>query len=42
MTAARKIVAGLFVSMDGVVEGPERWGMPYRKSPASSCPPPTG
>ncbi|MFD5242592.1 dihydrofolate reductase family protein [Streptomyces tendae] len=29
MTAERRIVAGLFVSMDGVVEAPEKWGMPY-------------
>lgn len=26
---ARKIVAGLFVSLDGVVEAPERWHFPY-------------
>ncbi|WP_433249126.1 dihydrofolate reductase family protein [Streptosporangium sp. CA-135522] len=25
----RKIVAGLFVSMDGVVESPEKWHFPY-------------
>ena len=25
----RKIVAGLFMSLDGVVESPERWQMPY-------------
>jgi dihydrofolate reductase len=25
----RKIVAGLFVSLDGVVEAPERWTFPY-------------
>ena len=25
----RKIAAGLFVSLDGVVETPERWSMPY-------------
>ncbi len=25
----RKIVAGLFVSLDGVVEAPERWQGPY-------------
>ncbi|MFB4313912.1 dihydrofolate reductase family protein [Actinomadura sp. 21ATH] len=25
----RKIVAGLFVSLDGVVEAPERWHFPY-------------
>ncbi len=25
----RRIVAGLFVSLDGVVESPERWQMPY-------------
>lgn len=25
----RKIVAGLFISLDGVVEAPERWQMPY-------------
>jgi dihydrofolate reductase len=25
----RKIVAGLFVSLDGVVEAPERWQAPY-------------
>ncbi|MFF3637346.1 hypothetical protein [Streptomyces sp. NPDC002250] len=37
MTAARKIVAGLFVSMDGVVEGPERWGMPYNTGEAAEA-----
>ncbi|MFG2078142.1 dihydrofolate reductase family protein [Nonomuraea maritima] len=26
---SRKIVAGLFVSLDGVVEAPERWHFPY-------------
>jgi hypothetical protein len=25
----RKIVAGLFMSLDGVVESPERWGFQY-------------
>jgi dihydrofolate reductase len=25
----RKIVAGLFASLDGVVESPEKWSMPY-------------
>ncbi len=25
----RKIVSGLFVSLDGVVESPERWNTPY-------------
>jgi dihydrofolate reductase len=25
----RKIVAGLFISLDGVVEAPERWHFPY-------------
>ncbi|MEV5827584.1 hypothetical protein AB0L25_18645 [Spirillospora sp. NPDC052242] len=25
----RKIAAGLFVSLDGVVEAPERWHFPY-------------
>ncbi|MEZ0067249.1 dihydrofolate reductase [Streptacidiphilus sp. MAP12-20] len=25
----KKIVAGLFVSLDGVVESPEKWSMPY-------------
>ncbi len=25
----RKIVAGLFMSLDGVVDSPERWGFPY-------------
>ncbi|MET9370680.1 dihydrofolate reductase family protein [Streptomyces griseoflavus] len=29
MTAGRKIVAGLFISLDGVVEAPEKWSMPY-------------
>ncbi|MCG5219167.1 dihydrofolate reductase family protein [Streptosporangium soli] len=29
MTAGRKIVAGLFMSLDGVVEAPERWHFPY-------------
>jgi dihydrofolate reductase len=26
---ARKVVAGLFVSLDGVVEAPEKWHFPY-------------
>ncbi|MDP9869142.1 MULTISPECIES: dihydrofolate reductase family protein [Streptosporangium] len=26
---ARKIAAGLFISLDGVVEAPERWHFPY-------------
>ena len=25
----RKIVAGLFISLDGVVETPEQWHFPY-------------
>src|SRR5215813_6183105 len=25
----RKIVAGLFISLDGVVESPEKWHVPY-------------
>jgi dihydrofolate reductase len=25
----RKIVAGLFVSLDGVMEAPDRWHFPY-------------
>lgn len=29
MTATRKIVAGLFISLDGVVEAPESWHFPY-------------
>ncbi|WP_433216665.1 dihydrofolate reductase family protein [Microtetraspora malaysiensis] len=29
MADARKIVAGLFMSLDGVVEAPERWHFPY-------------
>lgn len=29
MTAVRKIVAGLFISLDGVVESPEKWHFPY-------------
>ncbi|MEV0150495.1 MULTISPECIES: dihydrofolate reductase family protein [unclassified Nonomuraea] len=28
-TTARKVGAGLFVSLDGVVEAPERWHFPY-------------
>jgi dihydrofolate reductase len=28
-TNVRKIAAGLFVSLDGVVETPERWSMPF-------------
>ncbi|MFJ9847511.1 dihydrofolate reductase family protein [Kitasatospora sp. NPDC101155] len=28
-TAGRKIVAGLFVSLDGVAESPEQWHFPY-------------
>ncbi|MDQ6831807.1 MAG: dihydrofolate reductase family protein [Chloroflexota bacterium] len=26
----RKIVAGLFISLDGVTESPDKWQMPYR------------
>ncbi|WP_067966363.1 dihydrofolate reductase family protein [Nocardiopsis trehalosi] len=29
MTTERKIVAGLFTSLDGVVEAPETWHFPY-------------
>jgi dihydrofolate reductase len=29
MNAAREIVAGLFISLDGVVEAPENWHFPY-------------
>jgi dihydrofolate reductase len=29
MTDTRKIVAGLFISLDGVVEAPEKWHFPY-------------
>ncbi|WP_327090063.1 dihydrofolate reductase family protein [Nonomuraea sp. NBC_01738] len=29
MSAAREIVAGLFISLDGVVEAPEKWHFPY-------------
>jgi dihydrofolate reductase len=29
MGEARKIVAGLFISLDGVVESPEKWHFPY-------------
>ncbi|WP_405800626.1 dihydrofolate reductase family protein [Streptomyces sp. NBC_01506] len=29
MSASRKIVAGLFMSLDGVVEAPETWHFPY-------------
>jgi dihydrofolate reductase len=29
MSAAREIVAGLFMSLDGVVEAPEKWHFPY-------------
>ncbi|MFI9560254.1 dihydrofolate reductase family protein [Nonomuraea endophytica] len=29
MTVERKIVAGLFMSLDGVVEAPETWHLPY-------------
>jgi hypothetical protein len=25
----RKIVAGLFISLDGVTESPQNWNMPY-------------
>jgi hypothetical protein len=25
----RKVTAGLFVSLDGVVESPEKWQLPY-------------
>jgi hypothetical protein len=27
--AMRKIVAGLFISLDGVIESPEQWHFPY-------------
>ncbi|MET8746583.1 dihydrofolate reductase family protein [Streptomyces sp. NPDC004728] len=33
----RKIVAGLFMSLDGVVEGPEKWGMPYNTGEAAEA-----
>ncbi|WP_214411370.1 dihydrofolate reductase family protein [Sphaerisporangium fuscum] len=29
MTAVRRITAGLFMSLDGVVEAPEKWHFPY-------------
>ncbi|ETK35294.1 dihydrofolate reductase family protein [Microbispora sp. ATCC PTA-5024] len=29
MRAVRKLVAGLFISLDGVVEAPETWHFPY-------------
>ncbi|MFK4197077.1 dihydrofolate reductase family protein, partial [Streptomyces sp. NPDC033754] len=29
MTAQRKITAGLFISLDGVVEAPDTWHFPY-------------
>ncbi|MGI5491139.1 dihydrofolate reductase family protein [Microtetraspora malaysiensis] len=29
MAVARKVVAGLFMSLDGVVEAPDRWHFPY-------------
>ncbi|MEV4567687.1 dihydrofolate reductase family protein [Nonomuraea sp. NPDC049419] len=29
MSTERKIVTGLFISLDGVVEAPERWHFPY-------------
>jgi dihydrofolate reductase len=29
LNADRKIVAGLFISLDGVVEAPEKWHFPY-------------
>ncbi|WP_433413867.1 dihydrofolate reductase family protein [Microtetraspora malaysiensis] len=29
MADARKVVAGLFMSLDGVVEAPDRWHFPY-------------
>ncbi|MFF2045468.1 dihydrofolate reductase family protein [Kitasatospora sp. NPDC058170] len=29
MTAQRRIVTGLFISLDGVVEAPETWHFPY-------------
>ncbi|WP_329541063.1 dihydrofolate reductase family protein [Streptomyces sp. NBC_01358] len=37
MAAERRIVAGLFVSMDGVVEAPEKWGMPYNTGEAAEA-----
>ncbi|MFD5872144.1 dihydrofolate reductase family protein [Streptomyces sp. NPDC060322] len=37
MTAGRRIEAGLFVSMDGVVEAPEKWGMPYNTGEAAEA-----
>ncbi|WP_237547179.1 hypothetical protein [Streptomyces sp. SID161] len=37
MTAGRKIRAGLFVSLDGAVESPEKWGMPYTTGEAAEA-----
>ncbi|GAA4967873.1 hypothetical protein HD597_003718 [Nonomuraea thailandensis] len=38
MTANRKIVAGrLFISLDGVVEAPERWHFPYLNDEMSAA-----
>ncbi|MGR6975138.1 dihydrofolate reductase family protein [Streptomyces cynarae] len=33
----RKIVAGLFMSLDGVVEAPEKWSMPYNTGAAAEA-----
>ncbi|MDQ3251605.1 MAG: hypothetical protein M3P86_04795 [Actinomycetota bacterium] len=32
----RRVVAGLFVSLDGVVEAPEKWQLPVTIQPGSS------
>ncbi|UBU18467.1 dihydrofolate reductase family protein [Nonomuraea gerenzanensis] len=37
MTAERKIVAGLFISLDGVVEAPEKWHFPYLNEEMSAA-----
>ena len=38
----RKIVAGLFMSLDGVVEAPEQWNAPYFHGVLSLTYTPTG
>ncbi|MEE1736583.1 hypothetical protein PUR49_08720 [Streptomyces sp. BE147] len=33
----RKIIAGLFSSLDGVVEAPETWNMPYNSAESGAA-----
>jgi dihydrofolate reductase len=33
----RKIIAGMFITLDGVVEAPEKWNPPYHDDEMSRC-----